>query len=162
MKGFQSSAPTKWLLLIPCAWLAFGVLGSAQRRAAPPTSPDHAMPRERIAPPARVQCPRNHLTAYNGRVLAYRRNAARTFIRVRTDWDTTEQVTLRHGKRRTPAEWFLLHGETFHDRDWAVIESRRGQVHPGMRANIWVCDDGRNPIVDWQPPAHDAPRASDH
>jgi len=131
---------------------ALVMVASAQRRPAAPSTPqdDSLARRERIAPPASIACPRNNLTSYNGKVLVYRRNSTHTFIRVRTDWETTEQVTIKHGKRNNPSHWFLLNGQSFNASDWSQIESRRGRLRPGVRANIWVCDDGRNPIVDWQ------------
>lgn len=109
----------------------------------------------RIAPPAAITCSRDHLTSYNGKIIYYRRTSSRTVLRVRTDWDTTEQVTLRHGRNKNPQRWFLLRGDAFMQEDWAKIETSRGRLRPDVRANVWVCDDGRNPVVDWQPPQAD-------
>ena len=112
----------------------------------------------RIAPPARINCPRDHLTSYNGRILFFQRRTGRTVISVRTDWDTTERVVIRHPRTDNPARWFLLRGEPFRPRDWRLIEASRNRLLPNARANIWVCDNGSNPIVDWQPT--DADRVS--
>jgi hypothetical protein len=109
--------------------------------------------RERLAPPDAVTCPRDNLTVYFGRVIAYRRGPTSTFLRIRTDFDTTESVTVRHRRGASPARWFLLGAEPFKASDWGRIESRRGRLRPGMRANVWVCSDGSNPFVDWRPPA---------
>jgi hypothetical protein len=108
--------------------------------------------RERLAPPAAVTCPRDNLTVYFGRVVAYRRGATSTYLRIRTDYDTTEEVTVRHRRGQSPARWFLLGGEPFTARDWTKIESRRGRLRPRMRAHAWVCNDGSNPFIDWRPP----------
>jgi len=105
---------------------------------------------ERIAPPAKVSCPRDHLTSYNGRVIYFNRRTGRTIITVRTDWDTTERVVIRHPRTDNPARWFLLQGETFKSTDWRLIEQGKNRLLPNLRANIWICDDGRNPVVDWR------------
>jgi hypothetical protein len=107
---------------------------------------------QRVGAPAEIPCSRDHLTLYNGRVLGLSRSRGRTTIRIRTDYQTTERVSISHTKSGTPLPWFRLHGEAFRQSDWGLIESARNRLKRGMRANIWVCDDGSNPIVDWQPP----------
>lgn len=105
----------------------------------------------RVRPPAAIECGRDHLTAYVGTVVRYQRGADRTSIRIRTDWDTTETVAIRH-PGSDPTRWFLIEGKPFRPTDTGVIEERPGQLRAGMRAAAWVCDDGRNPIIDWKPP----------
>jgi len=108
--------------------------------------------RQRLRPPDRVTCPRNNLTSFSGRVLSFYRSTGRTILRMRTDEATTERFTLKHPKSDDPSKWFLLRGEPFKQSDWALIESARNRLQPNMRAIVWVCDDGTNPIVDWRPP----------
>ena len=72
-------------------------------------------------------------------------------MRMSTDEETTESVTLRFRNTEDAARWFLLRGEPFKRSDWALIERRRYNLRPRMRATVWVCDDGSNPIVDWRP-----------
>lgn len=88
----------------------------------------------------------------DGRVLHDTRRAGRTELQIRTDWDTTETVRIRHPGSDDPSRWFLLDGQPFQPGDWARIETRRGRLQPGLRVVAWVCDDGRAPLVDWQPP----------
>lgn len=106
----------------------------------------------RVQPPADLECPRDRLTLYGGRVLHYQRGPGRTTIRIRTDWATTETVTIAHPGSSDPSRWFLIERQPFTAADWARIEQRPGQLRAGQRAAAWVCDDGRNPVVDWQPP----------
>ena len=109
----------------------------------------------RIAPPTRLRCPRDNTTSFTGRVLVYRRSAGGVLIRVRTDEETTEEFTLRHGRRGDPKRLFLLRGERFTQRDWRLIETRAGRLRPGVRATVWACyDDGepRAELIDWMPP----------
>jgi len=108
--------------------------------------------RQRIAVPLEIPCPRNNLTLYNGEVLFLSRGKGITIIRIRTEYETTEQVTIAHAKANTPLPWFRLYGKPFGQSAWSLIESRRNHIKKGMKANIWVCNDGSNPIVDWQPP----------
>jgi hypothetical protein len=110
-------------------------------------------PRGRIMPPSRLKCDRNDLTLYDGRVLAYRRRKGSTFLRIRTNFDTTEEVTIRHPATDDPSKFYLINGEPFTPADWRRIERRSKVLRPGMRANVWVCRDNPaiQPIVDWQP-----------
>ena len=110
-------------------------------------------PRGRIRPPSGLKCDRNDLTVYDGKVLAYRRRKGSTFLRMRTNFDTTEAVTLRHPGTDDPSEFYLLNGEPFTRSDWRRIEKREKVLKPGMRANVWVCrgNPAIQPAVDWLP-----------
>jgi len=112
-----------------------------------------AVPLQRLRPPERIRCSRNHLTSFTGRVLEFKRYDNQTFLRIRTDEDTTEVFTLRHPGKGSAAEWFLLRGKVFEPSDWKRIEIRRNKLYPRMRATVWACDDGSTPVVDWQPPS---------
>jgi hypothetical protein len=105
----------------------------------------------RIMPPDSIRCGDNHLTSFTGRILSYKRTPGRVFLRMRTDEATTESFTLRFRKTEDAARWFLLMGEQFKQGDWSLIERSRYRLRPGMRATVWVCDDGTTPIVDWRP-----------
>ena len=107
---------------------------------------------DRLAPPAAVTCPRNNLTSYTGRVTRWSRRDSETTLTIATDWETTETVTVKHPGTGDPSRSFLLNANAFQSSDWAQIEERKGELKTGMRATAWVCDDGRQPIVDWQPP----------
>ena len=110
-------------------------------------------PSARLIPPSELKCDRSDLTLYDGRVLTYRRRRGTTFLRVRTSFDTTEVVTLRHPGTDDPSKFYLLNGAPFTNTDWRRIERRKGVLKPGMHANMWVCRG--NPtiqtIVDWRP-----------
>jgi hypothetical protein len=112
-----------------------------------------AVPLQRLRPPEKIRCSRDHLTSFSGAVLTFKRNNNETFLRIRTDEDTTETFTLKHLGKESAAEWFLLRGKAFESSDWKLIEIRRNKLHPRMRATVWACDDGSTPIVDWQPAA---------
>ena len=107
----------------------------------------------RIMPPDALKCDRNDLTLYDGRLLSYRRRKGRTFLRVRTSYDTTEEVTIRHPGTDDPSKFYLLNGAAFTKDDWGRIEKSKGVLRDEMRANIWVCRDKPSiqPVVDWRP-----------
>jgi hypothetical protein len=109
--------------------------------------------RGRIAPPPDLKCDRSDLTSYDGRVLTYRRRRGSTFLRIRTNFDTTEVVTLQHPRTDDPSQFYLLNGEPFTGSDWRLIERRKYVLRPNMRANVWVCrgNPAIQPIVDWRP-----------
>lgn len=136
------------LAMVPGFRLVLGWLLMAQ-----PTVNAVARPLQRLRPPEKLRCSRDHLTSFSGAVLVLKRNNNETFLRMRTDEDTTETFTLRHPGKRSAAEWFLLRGKLFEPSDWKRIEIRRNKLHPRMRATVWVCDDGSAPVVDWQPPS---------
>jgi hypothetical protein len=89
--------------------------------------------------------------SYTGPVTEYRRESGRTRIRIHTDGDTDERVTIRHPGSGDPSPWFRFRGQMFADSDWSRVEVRHGKLQPGLRATAWVCRDGRT-IVDWQIP----------
>jgi len=110
-------------------------------------------PQGRIMPPATLKCDRNDLTSYDGRIVAYRRRRGKTFLRVRTNYDTTEEVTILHPGTDDPSKFYLINGEAFTKGDWRRIEERKGVLKDEMRANVWVCRDkpSSQPVVDWRP-----------
>lgn len=107
----------------------------------------------RIMPPPELKCDRNDLTLYDGRILAYRRRTGTTFLRVRTNFDTTEEVTIRHRGTDDPSKFYLLNGKPFLKADWHLIEKSKGILKADLRANVWVCRDHPSiqPVVDWRP-----------
>ena len=109
----------------------------------------------RIGPPASLKCDRSDVTLYDGRILVYRRQQGKTFLRVRTSFNTTEQVIIRHQGTDDPSKFYLINGETFTREDWKRIERRKGVLKNGMHANIWVCRDNQSiqPLVDWRLPS---------
>ena len=106
-----------------------------------------AQPRQR--PPEAFACAPNDLTAYTGVVVRYQRERERTTLRIRTDWDTNENVTVAHPGAADAAAFFRYAGRPFAATDWARIESSAGVVRPNTRATAWVCSDGKV-MVDWE------------
>jgi rhodanese-related sulfurtransferase len=107
----------------------------------------------RVAPARGLECDRNELTLYDGLVTVYRRRKGSTFLRISTNFDTTEEVTIRHPGTDDPSRFYLLNGEPFKSSDWRLIERRKGVLRAGMRANVWVCRDNPSvqPVADWRP-----------
>ena len=107
----------------------------------------------RVAAPAGLKCDLNDLTLYDGEVVKYERKLGSTFLRIETNFDTTEEVTLNHPGTDDPAALVLLNAEPFKSTDWKKIEGAKRKLRPGMRANVWVCigDPSVQPVVDWRP-----------
>ena len=76
------------------------------------------------------------------------RQKGATSLTIMTDAQTTERVTIRHPDSADPDASVLLKGKPFTKADWDAI-APKGTLREGVRANAWVCRDGRNPIVDW-------------
>jgi hypothetical protein len=106
---------------------------------------------QRVRPPASLKCSRDHLTAFQGRVIDYARGKQDMSMRVRTDEDTTESFSLKWAASEKPETWFLFRGEGFKTGDWKLIESEAGKLVDGTRIIVWVCDDGSKPVFDWRP-----------
>jgi len=105
----------------------------------------------RLAPPDNLGCPRDRLTAFEGKVLSYSRGAETIRLEVRTDEATTERFALGFAKAEGPAARMLLRGRPFREADWKTIESRPGRLRPGMRVIVWVCEGEPRPMFDWRP-----------
>jgi hypothetical protein len=110
--------------------------------------PGPAPVQARQRPPEEFACPRNDLTVYTGLVTRYERSLGRTTLRIRTDWDTTENVTLTHAGSDDASAWYRYMGKPFTAADWARIERSKGVLIAGIRAAAWVCADGKV-MVDW-------------
>jgi len=108
-------------------------------------------PTQRLRPPASLKCTRDHLTAFQGRILSYTRGKQDISLRVRTDEETTESFSLKWTASEKPETWFLLRGEAFKTDDWKLIESATGKLRDDTRIIVWVCDDGSKPVFDWRP-----------
>jgi len=133
-------------VVLSCVLLSAGAGGATMVDAA-----------QRLRPPASIKCTRDHLTAYQGRVLEYKRSAQEIAVRIRTDEDTTENVSLKWAGAEKPEAWLLLRGEPFKTEDWKLIESGPGKLIDGTRIVAWVCDDGSRPVLDWRPPERQSP-----
>ena len=105
----------------------------------------------RQRPPDGFACATNDLTAYTGVVVRYQRERERTTLRIRTDWDTTEDVAVPHHGAADPAASFRYSGRPFTAKDWERIEKSTGVLRPSTRATAWVCKDG-SVLVDWAAP----------
>ena len=105
----------------------------------------------RQRPPEGFACVMNDLTAYTGVVVRYQRERERTTLRIRTDWDTTEDVAVPHNGAADPAASFRYAGRPFTAKDWERLESSTGVLRPSTRATAWVCRDSKV-LVDWAVP----------
>ena len=119
------------LLLVPAVECAGAEQGQGRQRA-----------------PESFACDRNNLTVYTGVVIGYQRRVGTTTLRIRTDEDTTEQVSLSHPGTDDPSRFFRMMSEPFTSADWNKIEERKGVLRAGTRAAAWVCTDGRV-MIDW-------------
>jgi hypothetical protein len=150
------------LLLAAASFCAACVLAStvgAQRQpSSQAQSVQHRMAHvaQRLRPPAGLKCDDNHLTSFTGKILYYQRRPGRISLRMRTDEATTESFTLRFPKTADASKWFLINSQPFQESDWTLVERARSRLRPGMRATVWVCDDGSTPIVDWRPGERDS------
>ena len=126
------------------ALLAFFLPGPSQEAN---SRPEQTRPRA----PEAFACARNDLTVYTGLVTRYQRGQGRTTLRISTDWETTEDVTVPHAGTDDPSASFRYLGKPFTGKDWVRIERSKGVLRTGTRAAAWVCTDGKV-MVDWGVP----------
>ena len=112
---------------------------------------------DRVRPPEGFECPLDWTTNYTGAVARVSRERERTVVDIRTDWDTTERVVIRHADSEGPERWFLLRGRPFGPDGWNAIEAKPGQLRAATRASAWICLDKQNPVVDWNPASEPPP-----
>ena len=93
---------------------------------------------------------RDHLTSYTGKVLSMKQQRGSTRIWMRTDEETSEQFTLRDATDN-PLEYFFGVERKLQGSNWKQIETGKNQLRPDLLATVWVCENGGNPIMDWQP-----------
>jgi len=105
----------------------------------------------RQRPPEGFTCALNDITVYTGVVTRYRRERGQTTLRISTDWDTTENVTVTHADTDDPSASFRYAGKPFTTPDWTRIEKSKGVLLDGVRASAWVCTNGKV-LIDWGVP----------
>jgi rhodanese-related sulfurtransferase len=156
-QGFENAAALVggWDEWVKAGLPVEGDGGGSQSRQAPRTPGGGAGGQRggRVAPPPGLKCALDDLTLYDGEVVKYERKSGSTYLRIDTNFDTTEEVTLKHPGTDDPSSLFLINAEPFKPSDWAKIERARRRLRPGMRANVWVCigDPSVQPLVDWRP-----------
>ncbi len=115
-------------------------------------APAHGQPRAgaegRLRAPSEFSCNPNDLTSYTGVVVRYERSRDQTTLRIHTDAETMETVTLKHPGTDDPSSQFRYAGRPFTAADWARIEQSKGVLRPSTRATAWVCSNGRL-MIDW-------------
>jgi hypothetical protein len=102
----------------------------------------------RIRPPPQASACAGELTSYFGKVVGYKRGKASTWLKIATDYDTVEAVTIAHPGAKDASKHYLYRFQPFTAKDWTRIESKPGVLRPGTRATAWVCD-GKVTVVDW-------------
>ena len=133
-------------------WFAIAVsLATLACATAPDDLPDQRAAQSRQRPPEAFACAANDLTSYTGVVARYQREPERTTLRIRTDWDTNEDVTVTHPGAADAAAFYRYAGRPFTATDWNLIESSPGVIRPSTRATAWVCSDGKV-LIDWAVP----------
>jgi hypothetical protein len=71
---------------------------------------------------------------------------------MRTDENTQEHFHL-NGTPEQLRSQLLLNQQTFDSNDWKKIEQSKSILKPKVRATVWVCEEPKRLLVDWQLPA---------
>lgn len=95
------------------------------------------------APPAALAC-KEGVTSYSGPVTHYRRLRGKTVLII-----AGKTVTLHHRGSDDPSRFFLVDGTPFRENDWNRVETRKGELLPGLTATVWICAGG-DTVVDWK------------
>src|SRR5688572_6481378 len=100
----------------PCLFLGLALAASACVSAA--DAGDSAGRGGRIMPPSANTCDPNQLTAYFGVVSGYKRGTDSTWLKIDTDYDTVEEVTIPHAGAADASARYLLRSKPFTKADW--------------------------------------------
>ena len=106
----------------------------------------------RPTPPPAVTCAPDHLTVFRGRPVQWSRAVGQSTMTIASDSGTTEIVVLKHPDTDDGSQYFLLDTKPFKPTDWTRIEEKPGTLRRDLRVSVWACDDGRQPMIDWQVP----------
>jgi hypothetical protein len=104
----------------------------------------------RPTPPSSVTCARDRVTAFDGRAVQWSRTVGQSTMTIASDEGTTEIVVLKHPGTDDGSQFFLLNSKLFKPADWSRIEEKPGTLRAGLRVQVWACDDGRQPVIDWK------------
>ncbi len=101
--------------------------------------------RERLAPPAALDCDRNHLTSYEGRLLALTPAPDSLTVTLITDWDSEETFTVPRGAVH------LRDGAPMDPAAQAAFLAALKPPTTAPRLIAWVCSDPCVVTLDWRP-----------
>jgi hypothetical protein len=151
----------KFLLAIIFACGLFAMASPARAQGRPQLSTreneeqNNARQGRRLAAPSGLDCDRDHITSFTGRVLAYSRQAGQISIRVRTDEGTTENFTISYAQAQELLKRVKLNGQKLRQEELEKIEARWRREKRSVRVTVWACydKDWRKPaavLIDWQ------------
>ena len=106
----------------------------------------------RIAPPEILQCDRNKLTSYQGKVSAFEfRGASALELTIETDWGSEESFAVEAECPAALAARMLRDGQLLTADEWDGLQSGAAELSPDTYAIAWVCEDGVTPtVIDWR------------
>ncbi len=101
--------------------------------------------RGRLAPPAAVNCDRNHLTSYQGAVASVVRDNGELKITLVTDWDSEESFTVDEDAPQ------LYGGAPLEAPRQAMLLDTLAPPYEGLGVIAWVCREPASVTLDWRP-----------
>ena len=106
----------------------------------------------RIAPPETLQCHRNKLTSYQGKISSFEFRGASAFeLTIETDWGSEESFALETECPAALAALMLRNGQPLNADEWDRLQSGAAEMSPDTYAIAWVCEDGVTPtVIDWR------------
>jgi hypothetical protein len=100
--------------------------------------------RDRLAPPAALNCDRNNLTSYEGRLFAFTPGPDEVTVTLVTDWDSEETFTV-------PADAVQLRdGVPMDAETQAAFLETLAPPTQAPRIIAWVCCDPSSVTLDWR------------
>jgi hypothetical protein len=134
--GQPETTPNPWIgVAALVVTLLLGTVTEAQHRGG----------RDRLAPPAALNCDRNHLTSYEGRLQALTPAPDELTVTLVTDWDSEETFTV-------PANAVQLRDGTPMDPPaQAAFLAALKPPTTAPRLIAWVCAEPSSVTLDWRP-----------
>lgn len=99
----------------------------------------------RLAPPAAIDCDRNLLTSYEGRVASVSANPREWTVTLTTDWGSDETFKVATSRVQ------LVNGEPLESGQRPAFVDDNGLPEVDLRVIAWVCEDPATVTLDWRP-----------
>ncbi|WP_298772183.1 hypothetical protein [uncultured Shewanella sp.] len=96
---------------------------------------------ERLSVPEYVDCPRDWVSSWQGRVITYHRSNNMMSFVIDTDADTIEKVEIHFTKLDQLVKQLYFNDQPFKMTDWAIIEQSKRVIRDNILVTVWFCQN---------------------
>ncbi|MCL1126378.1 hypothetical protein [Shewanella surugensis] len=105
----------------------------------------------RLRVPEYVECPRDQVSSWQGRVITYHRSNSMISLVIDTDANTTEKIKIHYTKLEQLFKQLYLRGQPFKATDWPTIEQSKSIIRDNTLVTVWFCQNKQYlSLINWQ------------